>query len=64
MLLSQFIQSLETSKHPNVIQLLPLLKQNLKQYGDVKIDLEVRRKKCKLINIPFGYRRNCSIFTT
>ena len=48
MLLSQYIQSLETSKHPNVIQLLPLLKQNLKQYGDVKIDLEVMKKKMQI----------------
>jgi hypothetical protein len=37
--LSQFIKELENSNHPNVIQLLPLLKENLKEYGDVIIDL-------------------------
>ena len=39
MKLSQFIKELEGSNHPNVVQLLPLLKGNLKEYGDVTIDL-------------------------
>ena len=39
MKLSQFIKELESSNHPNVVQLLPLLKENLKEYGDVTIDL-------------------------
>jgi len=37
--LSQFIKELEGSNHPNVVQLLPLLKGYLKEYGDVTIDL-------------------------
>lgn len=37
--LSRFIKELEGSNHPNVVRLLPLLKGNLKQFGDVKIDL-------------------------
>ena len=40
MKLSQFIKELESSNHPNVVQLLPLLKGNLKEYGDVTIDLD------------------------
>ena len=40
MKLSQFIKELESSNHPNVVQLLPLLKGNLKEYGDVNIDLD------------------------
>jgi hypothetical protein len=40
MKLSQFIKELESSNHPNVLQLLPLLKGNLKEYGDVTIDLD------------------------
>ena len=39
MKLSKFIKELEGSNHPNVVQLLPLLKGNLKEYGDVTIDL-------------------------
>lgn len=39
MLLSEFIKGLEMSNHPNVVQLLPLLKENLKEHGDVTIDL-------------------------
>ncbi len=39
MKLSQLIKELECSNHPNVVKLLPLLKGNLKQYGDVTIDL-------------------------
>ena len=39
MKLSKFIKELEMSNHPNVVQLLPLLKGNLKEYGDVTIDL-------------------------
>ena len=39
MKLSQFIKELEGSNHPNAVQLLPLLKGNLKEYGDVTIDL-------------------------
>jgi hypothetical protein len=37
--LSQLVKELENSTHPNVVKLLPLLKGNLKQYGDVTIDL-------------------------
>ncbi len=37
--LSQLVKELEKSTHPNVVKLLPLLRGNLKQYGDVKIDL-------------------------
>ena len=40
MKLSQFIKELESSNHPNVVQLLPLLKGNLKEFGDVNIDLD------------------------
>lgn len=48
MLLSDFIKQLEGSNHPNVIQLLPLLKQNLDQHGDVEIDLDVMKKKMEI----------------
>ena len=40
MLLSEFIKSLGMSNHPNVVQLLPLLKENLEKHGDVTIDLD------------------------
>ena len=39
MLLSEFIKGLGMSDHPNVVQLLPLLKKNLAEYGDVTIEL-------------------------
>ena len=40
MLLSDFIKEMESWNHPNVAALLPLFKQNLKQHGDVTIDLD------------------------
>ena len=40
MLLSEFIEWLESkSNKPNVVQFVKLLKNNLKQYGDVTVDL-------------------------
>ena len=48
MLLSDFIRQLEGSNHPNVIQLLPLLKRNLDQHGDVEVDLDVMKKKMEI----------------
>ena len=48
MLLSKFIKSLGMSNHPNVVQLLPLLKENLEKYGDVTIDVDVLKKKMEL----------------
>lgn len=48
MLLSEFIKSLGMSNHPNVVQLLPLLKENLEKYGDVTIDVDVLKKKMEL----------------
>ena len=48
MLLSKFIKYLETINHPNVEGLLPLLKQNLDQYGDVTIDLDVMLDKMEI----------------
>ena len=48
MLLSNFIKQLEGSNHPNVVMLLPLLKQNLEQYGDVEIDLDIMKQKMEL----------------
>ena len=48
MLLSKFIEQLEGNKHPNVVVLLPLLKSNLEQYGDVTIDVDVMKKKMEL----------------
>ena len=48
MLLSDFIKQLEGSNHPNVVMLLPLLKQNLEQYGDVEIDLDIMKQKMEL----------------
>ena len=44
MLLSEFIKGLEMSNHPNVVQLLPLLKENLEKDGDVTIELEMMKK--------------------
>ena len=44
MLLSQFIKGLGMSNHPNVVQLLPLLKENLEKYGDVTIEPEMMKK--------------------
>jgi hypothetical protein len=42
MLLSEFIKELGSmSNHPNVVALLPKLKRNLSQYGDVEIELDV-----------------------
>ena len=48
MFLSNFIKYLEMINHPNVEELLPLLKGNLKEYGDVTIDLGVMLKKMEL----------------
>ena len=48
MLLSKFIKYLEMINHPNVEELLPLLKENLNQYGDVRIDLDVMLKKMEI----------------
>lgn len=44
MLLSEFIEGLEVSNHPNVRYFIPLLKENLEKYGDVTIELDVMRK--------------------
>lgn len=48
MLLSKFIKYLEMINHPNVEELLPLLKENLTQYGDVHIDLDVMLNKMEI----------------
>lgn len=40
MMLSEFIKSLRISTHPNVVALLPLLKENLEERGDVRIHME------------------------
>ena len=48
MKLSEFVKYLETINHPNVEGLLPLLKQNLDQYGDVTIDLDVMLDKMEI----------------
>ena len=37
--LSEFIQGLEGSKDAHIVQMLPLLKANLEEFGDVNIDL-------------------------
>ena len=45
MLLSEFIEWLESkSNKPNVVQFVKLLKNNLKQYGDVTVDLNAMLK--------------------
>ena len=45
MLLSDFIAWLESkSNKPNVVQFVKLLKNNLKQYGDVTVDLNAMLK--------------------
>ena len=45
MLLSEFIAWLESkSNKPNVVQFVKLLKNNLKQYGDVTVDLNAMLK--------------------
>lgn len=41
MMLSEFIKSLRISTHPNVVALLPLLKENLEERGDVRINVEL-----------------------
>lgn len=41
MMLSEFIKSLGISTHPNVVALLPLLKENLEERGDVRINVEL-----------------------
>ena len=48
MLLSEFIKGLGMSNHPNVVQLLPLLKENLEKKGDVTIELGMMKKLMKL----------------
>jgi hypothetical protein len=48
MLLSDFIKGLGMSNHPNVVQLLPLLKENLDKYGDVTIELGIMKKLMEL----------------
>lgn len=48
MKLSEFVKYLEMINHPNVEELLPLLKQNLDQYGDVTIDLDVMLDKMEI----------------
>ncbi len=40
MMLSEFIKSLTISTHPNVVALLPLLRDNLEKRGDVRIHVE------------------------
>lgn len=40
MMLSEFIKSLGISTHPNVVTLLPLLRDNLEKRGDVRIHME------------------------
>lgn len=40
-MLSEFIKSLRISTHPNVVALLPLLKENLEERGDVRINVEL-----------------------
>ena len=39
-MLSEFIKSLGISTHPNVVALLPLLRDNLEKRGDVRIHVE------------------------
>jgi hypothetical protein len=41
MMLSEFIKGLRISTHPNVVALLPLLKENLEERGDVRINVEL-----------------------
>ena len=48
MLLSEFIKELGMSNHPNVVQLLPLLKENLEKNGDVTIELGMMKKLMEL----------------
>ena len=48
MKLSEFVKYLETINHVNAQELLPLLKQNLDQYGDVTIDLDVMLDKMEI----------------
>ena len=47
MLLSDFIKEMESWNHPKVAFLLPLLKKNLKENGDVEIDLNRMLKLMK-----------------
>jgi hypothetical protein len=48
MLLSEFIKGLGISNHPNVVHLLPLLKENLEKNGDVTIELGMMKKLMEL----------------
>jgi hypothetical protein len=48
MLLSEFIKGLGISNHPNVVHLLPLLKENLEKNGDVIIELGMMKKLMEL----------------